>query len=114
MSALQSAAGLDCSWAASSPASHTNLLGVNGCNTLSEGSSNTLESVEALAIGCNSSTAGDLSQPETKNMTQEEGIAYIKQVLNQVKARRQVETAQKHQRLEWRDQLSLPFEDGPT
>jgi hypothetical protein len=32
-------------------------------------------------------------------MTQEEGIAYIKQVLHQIKARRQVETAQKRQRL---------------
>jgi len=43
-------------------------------------------------------------------MTQEEGIAYIKQVLSQVKARRQVEIAQKRQRLAGRDQLSLPFD----
>jgi hypothetical protein len=43
-------------------------------------------------------------------MTQAEGIAYIKQVLNQVKARRQVETAQKRQRFAGQDQLSLPFD----
>jgi hypothetical protein len=43
-------------------------------------------------------------------MTQAEGIAYIKQVLNQVKARRQVETAQKRQQLAGRDQLPLPFD----
>ncbi len=43
-------------------------------------------------------------------MTQQEGIAYIKQVLNQVKVRRQVETAQKRQRLAGRDQLALPFD----
>jgi hypothetical protein len=45
-------------------------------------------------------------------MTQEEGIAYIKQVLNQVKVRRQAETAQKRQRLTGRDQLLLPFSEG--
>ena len=43
-------------------------------------------------------------------MTQAEGIAYIKQVLNQVKARRQVETAQKRQRFAGPDQLALPFD----
>ena len=43
-------------------------------------------------------------------MTQAEGIAYIKQVLNQVKARRQVETAQKRQRLAGQGQLALPFD----
>ncbi len=43
-------------------------------------------------------------------MTQSEGIAYIKQVLNQVKARRQVEIAQKRQRFAEKDQLSLPFD----
>jgi len=43
-------------------------------------------------------------------MTQEEGIAYIKQVLNQVKVRRQVEIAQKQQRLAGIDPLALPFD----
>jgi hypothetical protein len=43
-------------------------------------------------------------------MTQKEGIAYIKQELNQVNARRQVETVQTRQQLAWRDQLALPFE----
>jgi hypothetical protein len=43
-------------------------------------------------------------------MTQEEGIAYIKQVLKQVEARRQVEKAQKRQRLAGQDQLVLPFD----
>ena len=33
--------------------------------------------------GCNSTPIGALSQAETRNMTQKEGIAYIKQVLNQ-------------------------------
>jgi hypothetical protein len=107
---LQSAVGRDCSWAASSPASHTNLLGQSGCNTLSEGASSALECVETEAIGCNTIPSADLSRAETRNMTQEEGIAYIKQVLNQVKARRQVETAQKRQRLAGQDQLALPFD----
>ncbi|MBW4474799.1 MAG: hypothetical protein KME45_31140 [Stenomitos rutilans HA7619-LM2] len=43
-------------------------------------------------------------------MTQEEGIAYIKRVLNQVKVRRQVEIAQERQRLAGQDQLALPFD----
>jgi hypothetical protein len=45
-------------------------------------------------------------------MTQEEGIAYIKQVLKHVEARRQVEKAQKRQRGAGRDQLLLPFGEG--
>ncbi|PSB34127.1 hypothetical protein [Stenomitos frigidus] len=77
---------------------------------LPEGISSPLESLESWAIGCNSAPIADLSQPETRNMTQEEGIAYIKQVLNQVKARRQVETAQKRQRFAGPDQLALPFD----
>jgi hypothetical protein len=112
ISALQSAAEPDCSWAASSPASHTNLLGESGCKTLPEGVSSTLESLKTGTIGCKSNATAALSQSETRNMTQEEGIAYIKQVLHQVKARRQVETAQKRQRLAGRDQLALPFDQA--
>ena len=78
-------------------------------NTLSDEGSRALESGESLAIGCNSTPIVALSQAETRNMTQEEGIAYIKQVLNQVKSRRQVETVQKRQ-LAWCDQLALPFD----
>ncbi len=110
--ALQSAVEPDCSWAASGSNSHTNLLGDNGCNTLPEGSSSSLERLELGAIGCNSAPIGDLSHAETRKMTQEEGIAYIKQVLHQVKARRQVETAQKRQRLAGPDQLALSFGEG--
>ncbi|WP_348250654.1 hypothetical protein [Stenomitos frigidus] len=113
MGALQSDVGLDCAWAAASPTSHTNLLGESGCKTLPEGVSSPLESLEPWAIGCKSSLSGALSPAETRNMTQAEGIAYIKQVLHQVKARRQLETAQKRQRLEWRNQLSLPFSEAP-
>ncbi len=109
--ALQSAVEPDCSWAASGSISHTNLLGESGCKTLPEGSSRALINIEQQERGCNSSSTGALNQPETRNMTQAEGIAYIKQVLNQVKARRQVETTQKRQRLAWREQLSLPFSD---
>jgi hypothetical protein len=108
--ALQSDVELDCSWAASSSTSHTNLLGESGCNTLPDGIPSALESLEPWAIGCNSAPIGDLSQSETRNMTQAEGIAYIKQVLNQVKARRQVETAQKRQRLTGQGQMALPFD----
>ncbi|HEY9894966.1 MAG TPA: hypothetical protein V6D34_06075, partial [Candidatus Sericytochromatia bacterium] len=108
--ALQSDVEPDCSWAASGSTSHTNLLGENGCNTLPEAISSPLESLEAWAIGCKSAPIGDLSHAETRNMTQAEGIAYIKQVLNQVKARRQVEIAQKQQRLAGQDQLALPFD----
>ncbi|GEM_PF-1239455 len=108
--ALQSDVEPDCSWAASGSNSHTNLLGESGCNTLPDRGSRALDSAELGAIGCNSSPTEDLSQTETRNMTQEEGIAYIKQVLSQVKARRQVEIAQKRQRLAGRDQLSLPFD----
>ncbi len=112
MGALQSGVEPDCSWAASGSNSHTNLLGESGCNTLSERTSSPLESVEPGAIGCKSAPSGSLSQSETRNMTQEEGIAYIKQVLKQVEARRQVEKAQKRQRLAGRDQLLLPFGEG--
>ena len=108
--ALQSAVEPDCSWTASGSTSHTNLLGESGCNTLPDKSSSPLESLEPGAIGCNSTPTGALSHAETRKMTQEEGIAYIKQVLNQVKARRQVETAQKRQRLAGQDQLALPFD----
>ena len=108
--ALQSETEPDCSWAASGSTSHTNLLGDCGCNSLPDGIPSALERVEPGAIGCNSAPTGDLSHAETRNMTQEEGIAYIKQVLNQVKARRQVETAQKRQRLAEQDQLALPFD----
>jgi hypothetical protein len=79
MDALQSEMEPDCSWAASSSTSHTNLLGENGCNTLSERSFSALESLEPRAIGCNSAPIGALSQSGTRMMTQEEGIAYIKQ-----------------------------------
>ncbi|XGV94411.1 MAG: hypothetical protein ACAF41_00870 (plasmid) [Leptolyngbya sp. BL-A-14] len=113
MGALQSAVEPDCSWAASGSNNHTNLLSENGCNTLSEGSSSPLDNLESGAIGCNSAPIGALSQPETRSMTQAEGIAYIKQVLNQVKARRQVETAQKRQRLAGQNQLALPFDQTP-
>jgi len=112
MGALQSAAEPDCSWAASGSDSHTNLLGESGCNTLPERSSSALESLEPGAIGCNSFPSGDLSQAETRNMTQEEGIAYIKQVLHQVKARRQVERTQQRQRGAGQDQLALPFDQA--
>lgn len=91
--ALQSDVEPDCSWAASGSNSHTNLLGERGCNTLPAGDSRALESAEPGAIGCNTLPTGDLSHAESKNMTQAEGIAYIKQVLTQVKARRQVEIA---------------------
>jgi hypothetical protein len=100
--APQGDAGQGCPWTAPCPDNHTNLLGESGCNTLSDGETGT--------IGCNSSPTRGLSHPETKNMTQEEGIAYIKQVLNQVKARRQVETEQKQK--EQCDQLYL-FLDKP-
>jgi hypothetical protein len=108
---LQSAVEPDCSWAASGSTSHTNLLSESGCKTLPEGNSRALISIEQQERECNSSSTGALSHAETRDMTQEEGIAYIKQVLNQVKARRQVETTQKRQRLAWREQLSLPFND---
>ena len=110
MGALQSAAGLDCAWAASSPASHTNLLGESGCKTLSDKGSSTLEGGELRAIGCNSSPGEAFSQAEPRNMTQAEGLAYIKQVLHQVKSRRQVEMTQKRQRWAGQDQLALPFD----
>ena len=109
---LQSAVEPDCAWAASGSASHTNLLGESGCNSLPDGSSGALESLETRAIGCNSTPIGDLSRSETRSMTQEEGIAYIKQVLKHVEARRQVEKAQKRQRGAGRDQLLLPFGEG--
>ncbi len=108
--ALQSAVEPDCAWAASGSTSHTNLFGESGCNTLPDGSSSPLESLKLGAIGCNSAPIGALSHSESRNMTQEEGIAYIKQVLNQVKARRQVETAPKRQRFAGQDQLPLPFD----
>jgi hypothetical protein len=108
--ALQSDMEPDCSWAASGSNSHTNLLGEKGCNTMPEGNSRVLINTEQQEKGCNSTPTGALSQPEVRNMTQEEGIAYIKQVLKQVEARRQVEKAPKGKRLGWRDQLSLPFD----
>ncbi|MBD2036279.1 hypothetical protein H6F76_14775 [Leptolyngbya sp. FACHB-321] len=113
MVALQSDVEPDCSWAASGSNSHTNLLGESGCNTLPDGSSGTSECVETEVSGCNSLPLGGLSHARARNMTQAEGIAYIKQVLHQVKARRQVEIAQKRQQLEWRNQLSLPFSEAP-
>ena len=106
---LQGDAGQECSQAASCPANHTSLLGESGCNTLPGEGSRVLASADAGAIGCNSAPTGDLSHSEPQNMTQEEGIAYIKQVLNQVKVRRQVEIAQKQQRLAGLDQMTLPF-----
>jgi len=107
--ALQSAMEPDCSWAASGSTSHTNLLGENGCNTLPEGDPSVLPSQEQRMIGCNSFPGEALSHAEARNMTQEEGIAYIKQVLNQVKARRQAELSQRKERETLRAQLSLPF-----
>jgi len=79
-------------------------------NSLPEGVFSALESVEPWAIGCNTTPTGALSPSETRKMTQAEGIAYIKQVLSQVKARRQVETAQKRQCWAGPDQLVLPFD----
>ena len=108
--ALQSDVEPECSWAASGSNSHTNLLGERGCNTLPGEASKALNSAEPGVIGCHTLPVGALSHAETKNMTQEEGIAYIKQVLNQVKARRQAEMAQQRQRLAGRNQLSLPFD----
>jgi len=110
MGALQSDVEPDCSWAASGSNSHTNLLGESGCNTLPDRGSRALDSAELGAIGCNTLPVAALSHAETKNMTQAEGLAYIKQVLNQVKARRQVEIAQKRQRSAGQDQLALPFD----
>lgn len=98
---LQDDVGQDCSWAASCPSNHTNLLLGDGCNPLSEGVSSSHDKEDFLNNGCNSFLDRGLNDLEPKNMTQEEGIAFIKQVLEQVKARSQAEKAKKQGRKEW-------------
>jgi hypothetical protein len=82
MGALQSAVEPDCSWAASGSNNHTNLLGERGCKTLPEASLSPLESLEAWRSGVYASHRGFKSF-RNQNMSQAEGIAYIKQVLHQ-------------------------------
>jgi hypothetical protein len=106
---LQSDAGQDCSWAAPCPDNHTNLLVENGCNPLPGELSSDLKRERQLEIGCNSLPSGDLSHAKTRNMTQKEGIAYIKQVLEQVKARSRVEKVRRKERTEGQSQLELRF-----
>jgi hypothetical protein len=108
---LQSDAGQDCSWAAPCPNNHTNLLVESGCNSLPGRDSSYFEQDEHSKNECNCFPGEDLSHSEPRNMTTEEGVAYIKQVLAQVKARSQAEKVRKKEKNEGRSQLSLPFVD---
>jgi hypothetical protein len=106
---LQSDAGQDCSWAASCPDNHTNLLVGNGCNSLSDRASSHFGQDEYSKNGCNFLPSENLSHSEPRNMTTEEGVAYIKQVLAQVKARSQAEKVKKGERNDGQSQLELRF-----
>lgn len=89
----------DCHEGESPQAKHTNLLQGNGCNPLSDGGLSDLTGQDPLAIGCNPLADEELSACEPRTMTQEEGIAHIKQVLAQVKARSQAEKERKRRYL---------------
>jgi hypothetical protein len=89
------------------PNSPTNLLAENGCNTPSDKGLNYLDWEEQWAIGCNSLTGEAPSSSSTRNMTQEEGIAYIKQVVEQIQVRQQAEKQRKSMKDEEQVQLSI-------
>ena len=92
---LQVGAGLECCEGALSPANPTNLLGESGCNTPPSGSCNEAETEEIQGGGCNKLPGEERSSSTPRNMTREEGVAYIKEVLEQIKARSQAEKLRK-------------------
>lgn len=104
---LQSDAGQDAVCGQPCPDNHTNLLIENGCNFLSDKVSSHFEQGECFKDECNYSPGEDLSHSGSRNMTTKEGVAYIQQVLVQVKARSQAEKVRKKQRNEGRSQLGI-------
>ena len=108
---FQGDAGQDCPWGASCPNNHTNLLGEIGCNSLPGEDLSDLDRVSSLEVGCNSLPGEDLSPSEPRSMTTEEGLAYIKQVLEQIKARSQAEKAKKNDKMAGQSQLVFPIWD---
>jgi hypothetical protein len=90
----QEGAGQECRRAAPDLGSLTNLLEENGCNSLLDKVSSDLEIAEELEVGCNFVPVGELRSSQPKEMEMEEGVAHIKQVLSQIRARRLLEQAQ--------------------
>jgi Txe/YoeB family toxin of Txe-Axe toxin-antitoxin module len=109
---VQSDAGQDCPWGAPCPEDHTNLLGEKGCNSLGDGDCGELDREVEWAIGCNSLPVGELRRVEAKPMTQEEGIAHVKRILDQIQRRRQAEKERRRTRKGLSFQLHLPLEGG--
>jgi len=101
---LQVEVGLECCEGALSPTNATSLLGDNGCNAPPDRGCSDAENEEKLGGGCNKLPGEQTGYSKPKNMTQTEGIAFIKQILEQVKARSQAEKLRKKEEKERRSQ----------
>ena len=101
---LHEGRGLECCEGALSPQNPTSLLGQNGCNTPPDGACRVSENEEKAGDGCNKLPDEQTGSSEPKTMTQAEGIAYIKQILEQIKARSQAEKLRKKEEKKRRSQ----------
>jgi hypothetical protein len=73
----------------------TNLLEENGCNRPYAKDSSDRASEDKAGEGCNNLSGQNLSSSQPKEMTQAEGIAYVKQMLNKIQKRQQAEKFRK-------------------
>lgn len=101
---LQGGGGLECCEGALSPPNPTSLLGDNGCNAPPDGGCSDAESAEKLEDGCNKLPGELIGSSSPKNMTQTEGIAFIRRILEEIKARNQAEKLRKRAEQERRSQ----------
>ena len=97
-SELHKGAPEDCPEGASSGDNPLNLLVQNECNSLLDRAFNDPRLEELLGYGCNSLEEQRFIAPEGKPMTPEEGIAHIREVLEQIRKQRQEEKQQKLRR----------------
>jgi hypothetical protein len=86
---------LECNEGALQRTTLTSLLEQDGRNTLPSGTCDGVETDETGGDGCNKLPDEGVDKPTPQDMTREEGIAYIKGVLDQIKARRQAEKLRK-------------------
>ena len=99
----------DCQGEASCTNNPPNLLAKNGCNALPDEDFDHSRLEAERAIGCNDLSDEGCIGSEPRVMSQSEGIAYIKQVLEQIKVRQQATKIRKQLDEVMELQFSIPL-----
>lgn len=108
-STLQTDMGQDCLKEASCPINPPSLLVENGCNPLHDKDFSSPEMEMEMAVGCNVLSDEGSSDSEPRVMSQSEGIAYIKQVLEQIKVKQQADKIRKQLSQSMGSLFPIPF-----